>query len=119
VKAARHVVRAAGKAGILDRITEGDDGIVGNDAEREIRLDRMSRRFGVLVGIVDGREDTVDRRAFPAGLLVFPASALTFRSMVLVLLSTSLALPSTVHAVPADRPAVQATASALPARLRV
>jgi hypothetical protein len=42
VNAARHVVRAAVKAGRLDGITEGDDGIVGNDAGREGRLDGMS-----------------------------------------------------------------------------
>jgi hypothetical protein len=107
------------KAGRLDGSTEGDDGKVGNAAGREVRLDGTSRpfvgfagRFAVLVGTVDGHEETADRR-------VFPAAALAFRSTVLVLRSKSSALPSTVHAVNADRPADKATGVALPARLPV
>jgi hypothetical protein len=93
------------KAGRLDGSTEGHDGIVGKDAGREVRLDGSARRFAVLVGIVDGRQDTVDRRDFPPALLVFPAAALTFRSTVLVLRSTSLALPSRVtQSKPTDLP---------------
>jgi hypothetical protein len=102
VRAAHHAVRPAVKAGRLDGSTEGDDGKVGNAAGREVRLDRTSRpfvglvrRFAVLVGTVDGHEETADRR-------VFPAAALTFRSTLPVLRSTSSALPSTVHAVKAD-----------------
>jgi hypothetical protein len=104
------------KAGRLDGSTEGDDGKLGNAAGREVRLDRTSRpfvglvrRFAVLVGTVDGHEETAHRR-------VFPAAALTFRSTSPVLRSTSSALPSMVHAVKADRPADKATGVALPAR---
>jgi hypothetical protein len=117
VRAARHVVRAAVKAGRLDGSKEGDDGTVGSGAGREIPLDGMSRRFALVVGTVDRHEDKADRRAFPAALVVFPAAALTFRSTSLVFRSTSPALPSTLHSVKADRAAVEATVPELAATL--